>query len=71
MLLLDPAQDLLAPLVVLAVTDDRPVHHPNPGRHQVDVIMLGVVVPDDHVLRVLKPHLLQILTGNCIPLLVA
>lgn len=69
--LLDPAQEPLASLVVPAFTHDRPIGHPNPGGDQVDMVMRGVRMPHDQVLRALKPHLLKVATGNCVPLVVA
>lgn len=69
-ILLNPAQDPFAPLVVPAFTHDRPIRHPNPGGDQVDVVMRGVRMPHHHVLGALKPHLLKVTTGNRVPLVV-
>jgi len=70
-ILLDPTQDPLAPLVVSALTHHRPIRHPNPRRDNMDVVVRGVRMPGHQVLRAVKPHLIQVARGNGVPLVIA
>ena len=70
MLPLNSPERLLAPLVILAVGNDRPVHADS-RRHDVNVIVLGVLVPGDTILRALKSHLLTVGIRYPVPLVAA
>jgi len=66
-LLLNPTKHAFTPLVIVTLTDHAAVHTDS-GGHDMDVVMLAVLVANDAVLGAFKAHLLGVLLSHRPPL---